>query len=330
MNVDTAVSDTVAALFGDVPLGDATVGLHEFGLAEYLVHEFEVALQQVFTCQGRVAARSNALSVVMASAIEPTTSSTTGSEVVLATNLPDGIGSNLERGGLIWCSGLALGVPDEGPFIVPVWTDRDASEMALALVASDRAGLSIEPINGIDPTLRALKIEATGVVPDELVASPLATEVWRKAVMWGRTALGFEIIGNARSALALAVDHARERVQFGQPIGAFQAVKHRLAESCIAIEAAEAALDSVLIVPSTLSAMVAKSMSGRAARVTATNALQVLGAMGFTAEHTFHHHQKRMAALDQLLGSADQLPDLIGSEILAEGHAPILVHLQTA
>jgi alkylation response protein AidB-like acyl-CoA dehydrogenase len=202
--------------------------------------------------------------------------------------------------------------------------------MALALVAPNRAGLNIEPIHGIDPALGALRIQATGVVPDELVATPLVSEAWRVAVMWGRTALGFEIVGNARSALALAIEHAKERVQFGQPIGAFQAVKHRLAESCIAIEAAEAALGSVLMVPSSLSAMVAKSMSGRAARVTATNALQVLGAMGFTAEHTFHHHQKRMAALDQLLGSADQLPTIIGQEVLDEGHAPILVHLQNA
>jgi alkylation response protein AidB-like acyl-CoA dehydrogenase len=76
-----------------------------------------------------------------------------------------------------------------------------------------------------------------------------------------------------------------------------------------------------------LSAMVAKSTAGTAARVAAANCLQVIAGTGFTWEHPLHRFQKRGLVLDRLLGSADHLPNAIGEELIRRGRAPRLVHL---
>src|SRR5690349_2107750 len=108
-----------------------------------------------------------------------------------------------------------------------------------------------------------------------------------------RRALGWWLVGSARAMLNLARQHALDRVQFGRPIASFQAVRHRLAETLVAIEGAEA----TLILPGTespdLSAMLAKAAAGKAALTAAKHCQQVLGGIGFTAEHDLQQHVKR-------------------------------------
>jgi alkylation response protein AidB-like acyl-CoA dehydrogenase len=142
-----------------------------------------------------------------------------------------------------------------------------------------------------------------------------------------RRALGWWLVGSARAMLSLARQHALDRVQFGRPIASFQAVRHRLAETLVAIEGAEA----TLILPGTespdLSAMLAKAAAGKAALTAARHCQQVLGGIGFTAEHDLHRHVKRALVIDGLLGSAKELTRRAGAGLRARGSAPRLAEL---
>ena len=142
-----------------------------------------------------------------------------------------------------------------------------------------------------------------------------------------RQALGWWLVGSARAMLKLARQHALDRVQFGKPIAAFQAVRHRLAETLVAIEGAEATLSLPPAGNPDLTALLAKAAAGKAALTAAKHCQQVLGGIGFTAEHDLHHHVKRVLVLDGLLGSSRELTRKAGAGLRARGSAPRIVTL---
>src|SRR5581483_11596307 len=114
-----------------------------------------------------------------------------------------------------------------------------------------------------------------------------------------------------RRCLEIAVDYARVREQFGQPIGSFQAVRHRCAEMLVEVENAHAAvyyaawaLDA-RAPDAALAASVAKAYVSEAARKVCGDALQVHGGIGFTWEYDLHLHFKRAKALEAMYGDAD-------------------------
>ena len=140
----------------------------------------------------------------------------------------------------------------------------------------------------------------------------------------GRRALGWWLVGTSRAMLDLARTHALDRTQFGKPIAGFQAVRHRLAETFVAIEGAEATRHGAT---DDLGSLLAKAAAGRAAILTARHCQQVLGGIGFTAEHDLHRHIRRALVLDGMLGSSRELTREAGAIIRAGGSAPRLVNL---
>lgn len=142
-----------------------------------------------------------------------------------------------------------------------------------------------------------------------------------------RRAVGWWLVGASRAMLALARQHALDRVQFGRPIAGFQAVRHRLAETLVAIEGAEATLNLPGEDNPDLTALLAKAAAGKAALTTARHCQQVLGGIGFTAEHDLHHHVKRVLVLDGLLGSSRELTRRAGAGLRARGSVPRLANL---
>ena len=76
-----------------------------------------------------------------------------------------------------------------------------------------------------------------------------------------------------------------------------------------------------------LAGMLAKSLAGRAARLAATHCQQVLGGIGFTAEHPFHRYLARALTLDSVLGSTSELRRAIGQQLVSAGTIPRLVEL---
>ncbi len=149
------------------------------------------------------------------------------------------------------------------------------------------------------------------------------------ALSAGRRALGWWLVGTSRAMLSLARQHAVDRVQFGRRISSFQAIRHRLAETLVAIEGAESTLHAAAQPddPDGLASLLAKAAAGQAALTAARHCQQVLGGIGFTAEHQLHHHVKRSLILDGLLGSTRELTREAGKTLQTKGFAPRLAQL---
>jgi Acyl-CoA dehydrogenase, C-terminal domain len=143
----------------------------------------------------------------------------------------------------------------------------------------------------------------------------------------GRHALGWWLVGAGRAMLSLARQHALDRSQFGRPVASFQAIRHRLAETLVAIEGAEATLVAAAAEPDDLSFLLAKAAAGQAALTAARHCQQVLGGIGFTAEHELHRHVKRALVLDAMLGSSRELTREAGKALRTRGFAPRLTQL---
>jgi hypothetical protein len=184
------------------------------------------------------------------------------------------------------------------------------------------ASLPQRSIEGVDPSLGLVEVrgELTG-------ASEVGPVDWRVAIGLGQLALGHELVGASRHMLALARRHALDRIQFGRPIARFQAVRHRLAETLVAIEAADAALAAAWLEATPRTAALAKATAGRAARVTARHCQQVLASIGFTTEHPLHRYVRRVMVLEQLLGGTRSLTRELGNEILERRELPALLPL---
>jgi hypothetical protein len=143
----------------------------------------------------------------------------------------------------------------------------------------------------------------------------------------GRHALGWWLVGAGRAMLSLARQHALDRSQFGRPVASFQAIRHRLAETLVGIEGAEATLVAAAAEPDDLSFLLAKAAAGQAALTAARHCQQVLGGIGFTAEHELHRHIKRALVLDAMLGSSRELTREAGKALRSRGFAPRLAQL---
>ncbi len=182
------------------------------------------------------------------------------------------------------------------------------------------AELTRRPVSGMDPWFEL--VEVTGAATPVGPTAALRPGTWSAAVTRARLAIGYELVGASAAMLHLARVHALERVQFGQPISAFQAVRHRLADTLVAIESARALLGAAWEDATDETAAMAKAVAGRAARTTARHCQQVLAGMGFTAEHSLHRYVRRVLVLDELFGSARSLTAALGREVLERRQLP--------
>jgi hypothetical protein len=168
--------------------------------------------------------------------------------------------------------------------------------------------------------------EPGSVLGDELPIHPVP-EGDSTPIGPGRHAVGWWLVGAGRAMLTLARQHALDRKQFGRALASFQAIRHRLAETLVAIEGAEATLVAAAAEPDELSFLLAKAAAGQAALTAARHCQQVLGGIGFTAEHELHRHVKRALVLDGLLGSSRDLTIEAGAALRAKGFAPRIAQL---
>ncbi len=197
------------------------------------------------------------------------------------------------------------------------------------LVAIDPDQVRTAPVAGLDPgsPYRRLVIDLPADALGSRGDGSGTNGAWEAAVAAGRVALSHQLIAGARWMLDAARTHAVDREQFGRSVASFQAVRHKLAESLVAIEGAASVANACTDDVDPLLAAVAKSLAGKAARTTATNAQQVLAGIGFTTDHDFHRWLKRTLVVDTILGSSSSIPTEIGTELLARGTAPRLLEL---
>jgi alkylation response protein AidB-like acyl-CoA dehydrogenase len=220
-----------------------------------------------------------------------------------------GIASGEARGTVGFSSnGEATLVPDADSAEVIVLLDGDSGTV------SEAASTEVEPVETMDLTRRFGRVRASGGEP--LAGDPTPARD-RIAV-----ALAAELVGVGQRALEMAVEYARERKQFGRPIGAYQAVSHACAQMLLETESARSgayyAAWTADAEPDTLSlaASMAKAYASDAAWRTCASALQVLGGIGFTWEHDLHFFLKRAKVDGALYGSPrehrDRVAELAG------------------
>ncbi|NEB57109.1 acyl-CoA dehydrogenase, partial [Streptomyces griseus] len=119
--------------------------------------------------------------------------------------------------------------------------------------------------------------------------------------------LAAEAVGTAASALERTVEYVKAREQFGRAVGSFQAVKHRLADLYVRVEAARSAAYHAARDPEAGPLALAQALE--AAGITTGEAVQLHGGIGFTWEHEVHRYLKRAAGDELLFGPVHRLRD---------------------
>ncbi|HEY0648477.1 acyl-CoA dehydrogenase [Phenylobacterium sp.] len=189
----------------------------------------------------------------------------------------------------------------------------DALGISLFLVPAGSPGLSIRGYVGVDGARSA------EVVLDQVVLGPEgllgdaggALELIESATGAGIIALCAEGLGALDVVKDMTAEYLRTRKQFGQPIGSFQALQHRMATVLIEIEQARSALTNAVAafggprVPRERALSAAKYTVGRVAALVAEEAVQLHGGIGMTWELPLSHYVKRLVMLDHLLGDVD-------------------------
>jgi alkylation response protein AidB-like acyl-CoA dehydrogenase len=197
-------------------------------------------------------------------------------------------------------------------------------QAGVALYAVDTAGAGVErtDLDTLDLTRPQASVRLTDA-PARLVAGPdEADRVITHALQVGATLLAVEQVGASAHLLDVAVEYAKARLQFGRPIGSFQAVKHRLADMLIALEHARStayhaawALTDGSDDPA-LAASIAQATSSAAGPRIAADTIQTLGGIGFTWEHQAHLYFKRATTDAALLGTAEQHRERVAAMVL--------------
>lgn len=173
------------------------------------------------------------------------------------------------------------------------------------IVRADDPGVSVKVHTTMDQTRPLARVTL-----DKVAAAPLANaDAAIKALhSGGWICLAAEALGGAQACLDRTVAYAKERVQFGRPIGSFQAYKHRLADMMIEIEQARSAVYWAACAvdegsgEAELALHAAKSFCADTFFMCASNMIQLHGGIGFTWEHDAHLYFKRARSIQSMLG----------------------------
>jgi alkylation response protein AidB-like acyl-CoA dehydrogenase len=185
--------------------------------------------------------------------------------------------------------------------------------VSLFLVERGSPGLSVAALPTVDKTRRQANVSFDGVsVPTKRLLGRLheGWPVLTRALQVGTAAISVEAVGVAQRALDLSVLYARERTQFGKPIGSFQAVKHKCVDMMVAIENARSlAYYAAWSVEarnreSPAAVAMAKAYVSEMGKSVTGDAIQIHGGIGFTWEHDIHLYYRRALANEGAFGAA--------------------------
>jgi alkylation response protein AidB-like acyl-CoA dehydrogenase len=221
----------------------------------------------------------------------------------------DGLGTRAEPDGAGWrLTGTKTRVVEGATADLILVSARTGTGLGLFAVPGGADGVTRLPQRTLDPnrplaTVR-LRDAPARAIGDPSTAGPVLERVRDRAV----AALACEQTGGAAAALDMTVAYAKDRIQFGRPIGSFQAIKHRCADMAVAVEAARSASSWAVAVADEapedlpLAAPTAALACGEAYSFVAAETIQVHGGIGFTWEHPAHLHFRRAATSATLFG----------------------------
>jgi alkylation response protein AidB-like acyl-CoA dehydrogenase len=183
----------------------------------------------------------------------------------------------------------------------------------------------ITPVASLDQSRVLATVELTDVeVPADRVLGapgPGTAAALRIVVQEATMALALEAVGTAQQAFDISVEYAKQREQFGVPIGSFQATKHKLADLLILLERARAlGYFAALTIAeadarAAISTSMAKAASGDAAQRIAREGIQIHGGIGYTWEHDMHLYARRLQSSAALFGGPGHHRQLVADEL---------------
>jgi alkylation response protein AidB-like acyl-CoA dehydrogenase len=234
------------------------------------------------------------------------TGSTLATLVLDSLNLPEEVGRSIRataRGALSGTAGIVLDAHVVDLLIVVARTTE-----GLTLYAVERAapGVSVVPLQVLDPTRKLSRVTLDNVTGNQVgvLSAEALNRLWDQVCV----VLAHEMIGGAQHLLESTVEYTKVRVQFGQPIGSFQALKHRCADLLLEVELARAAthhaarcLDAGVGEP--YAASMAKAMASETYINAAKAGIQLRGGIGFTWEDDTHLWFKRAKSSEVLMGA---------------------------
>jgi alkylation response protein AidB-like acyl-CoA dehydrogenase len=216
-------------------------------------------------------------------------------------------------------TGTKTFVPDAAAADVVLVTASHGSGLGLFAVDAGASGLVVEQSASIDGTRSQATVRLTDT-PARRMGEGDATAVVAEVVDRVLVGLAIDGVGAAQAALDLAVEYAKERVQFDRPIGSFQAIQHLCSDMLQALELGRAgayyalwACDAADAAERHRAAVMAKAFTCDAFPRIGASAIQVFGGVGFTWEHDVHLFYKRLLTLQEAYGDAsDFLEELAG------------------
>jgi alkylation response protein AidB-like acyl-CoA dehydrogenase len=190
-----------------------------------------------------------------------------------------------------------------------------------------RKQVTAERLDVIDPTIELanVRLDAAAVASDQVLLDPgdrASSVAIERARRHATAAMALSCVASCRAIFQTTVDYAKQRQQFGRPIGSFQAIKHRLADLFLAVERADAlAWFAACTIAedderAPVAVAMAKAAAGDCQQLATRDGLQLHGGVGFTWEHDLHFLLKRAVTTARLCGDAPhhraELAQLLG------------------
>ncbi len=224
--------------------------------------------------------------------------------------------------------GELTAVPDAAAATALLVLADDPDGTALYAVDPDSDDVSVTPRPHVDPTHKLFDVVLDGAQARRLSdASADVVEALVDDIIIARAA---DAIGAANAVMRLAVEYAKVRRQFGQPIGSFQAVQHLCVDMYETVELARSgvihalwAADAAEPSERHVAALRAKAFAGRLTSVGDT-AIQVFGGIGFTWEHDAHLYLKRLLGWSSFLGAPHCYLETIGAKLVSDLNRKVL------
>jgi alkylation response protein AidB-like acyl-CoA dehydrogenase len=195
-----------------------------------------------------------------------------------------------------------------------------AAPDGLYLIDPKSSGVTLTQCEALDRTTRLFTVDLDGAAGEKLEGS--TPEVLQELIDRAAVLVANDLVGIARKALTETVEYDKTRVQFGKPVGSFQAIKHDLADLHVMVTMAEHAatyaayaIDADLPDKS-LAVSIAKSKAADTARKATSDMIQYHGGIGYTWEHDAHFYFKRAKRLEYAYGDAAQHRERIASLLL--------------
>ncbi len=233
----------------------------------------------------------------------------------------DAIDMRAQRDGSSYVlGGTKVFVPDAGDADSMIVAARLDDGIGFFLLPTDVPGLAIKPMRTVDQTRRLftasfeqVRLESPCLLGGRAYDGVFLDDVIDRA----KVALAAEMVGAADRTLAMTVDYAGLREQFGRPIATFQAIQHRCADMKVAVEHARSLVYYAAWACDTdapdrrLAAAMAKAFASDQCPRVAADAVQLHGGIGFTWEHDLHIFFKRLKADEQTYGDATVNRELV-------------------